>query len=901
LDFRIIINILILKLIRLNAHKVIIGFVLAAGLLSLYSCSTKKNTFTRRLYHNVTGHYNMYWNGRESYREGVAQLESQAQDNFYKILPVFNYGTEQQAQSLNPYMDKAIEKASYNIQDHSMYFNRREWVRKIDDSYLLIGQSYFYKQEYHKARRTFEFVITEYKDSDTKWDAMLWLAKTYIELEQFSRAESALDNLRNELDKALKPPLNVKKQVPLVSAHMLIKQERHSQAKPHLIDALLMNQKRNTDTRVRFILAQIFQEEGELYRASAYYQEVIKKNPPYEMAFNAAINQARSYDARFDQGSKDIVRTLNKMLKEDKNIDFRDQIYFALSDVAFKDKMDSLAIDYLRLSVATSAGNNFQKSTSALKLGDIYFLLPDYHLAQAYYDTAVSVMPEDFPKREEIILRTSNLTELVGHYIVIETEDSLQMVAAMSEEERIALIDKIIEEVKEEEKKQKEEEELLAFQQSIGGTTTQPQNIGFTGGGGEWYFYNNTALSYGYSEFSKKWGNRKLEDNWRLANKQVFLQADDPDLAIVQDTLVTDTTAAAVVISSSDPHTHDFYLQNLPLTEEQLLASEKKIEDAWYNLGLIYKDKLENLPKSAESFEKLLHRFPETEYQLITYYNLFRLYISLENPDSANHYKELIINDFPESDYALLLLNPDYFKELEARKNRAYTLYSETYDQYQSGHYYTVFTNSNRALTEFAEPEELMARFEYLRALSLGKIEIVDSLKVSLEALVLKYPSSEVTPLAQNILDYLSGPVDTTGTQRITEPEEIIDYSIYSFDPKSKQLFALVVQGPNVNINALKVRISDHNKKYFSLDNLTITNILLDKTTHFVMVGNFNTVEEGIRYYNGVMSNEYIFANLEEWQYNGFVIAQENYPVFYRDKDIEKYLAFFKRNYPINK
>ncbi|MFU8843222.1 MAG: tetratricopeptide repeat protein [Bacteroidales bacterium] len=888
-------------MIRFKTHRIISVLVIAAGLLSLYSCSTKKNTFTRRLYHNITGHYNMYWNGRESFREGVDQLEKQVQDNYYKILPVYNFGTEQHAQSLSPYMDKAIEKASYNIQDHSMYFKRREWVRKIDDSYLLIGMAYFYKQEYHKARRTFEFVITEYKDNDTKWDAMLWLAKTYIEMGQFNRAESALDNLKNELDRNPKSPSHVKKEVPLAMAHMLILQERYGQAKQPLIDALFMIQKRKIDTRIRFILAQIYQYEGELYRASSYYQEVIRKNPPYEMAFNAAINQARSYDARFDEGSRDIVRTLNKMLKEDKNINFKDQIYFALSDVAFKDTQDSLAIDYLRLSVATSVNNNFQKSLSALKLGDIYFLMPDYELAQAYYDTAVSVLPEDFPKREEILSRTMNLTELVGNYIVIQTEDSLQMVAAMSEDDRIALIDKIIEEVIEEEKKQKEKEELLAFQQSLGGTTTQPGDMGISGASGEWYFYNTTALSYGYSEFSKKWGNRKLEDNWRLSNKQAIMEMDDPELAMVQDSLITDTTSTVVVITSNDPHTHDFYLQNLPLTEAQLLASDKKIEDAWFSLGMIYQDKLENLPKAAESFENLLSRFPESEYRLMTYYHLFRLYTNLENPDSAVYYKALIINDFPESDYALLLLDPDYFKELEARKNRAMTLYSETYNHYQSGHYYTVFTNSNRALSEFAEPEELMARFEYLRALSLGKIEVADSLKVALEALIVKYPNSEVKPLAQNILDYLSGSIDTTGSRRTAEPEEVIDFSIYSFNPRSKQLFALVVDGPNVNINALKVRISDYNKKYFSLDNLTITNILLDKTTHFIMVGNFDTMQEGIRYYNGLMSDDYVFANLEEWQYNGFVISQENYPVFYRDKDIEKYLAFFKRNYPINK
>jgi tetratricopeptide (TPR) repeat protein len=766
---------------------------------------------------------------------------------------------------------------------------------------LLIGLAYFYKQEYNKARRTFEFVITEYKNDDTKWDAMLWLAKTYIELEQFNRAESALDNLRNELDRAPKAPSRVKNEAPLVRAHLLIRQERYSQAKQPLIEALYLKQKRSMDIRARFILAQIYQQEGELYRASAYYQQVIKKNPPYEMAFNAAINQARSYDARFGEGSRDIVRTLNKMLKEDKNANFKDQIYFALSDVAFKDNNDSLAVEYLRLSVATSVNNNFQKSTSALKLGDIYFRMPKYPLAQAYYDTAVSVLPEDFPKRDEIMLRTTNLTQLVENYIVIQTEDSLQMVAALSEEDRTALISQIIEDLKEEEKKQKEKEELLAFQQTLGGATTQPGGFGIPGATGEWYFYNTTAVSYGFSEFSRKWGNRKLEDNWRLTNKAAFIRTDEPEFAQIEDTLITDTTEVVALIASTDPHTHDFYLQNLPFTENQLLASNKKIEDALHNLGIIYKDRLENLPKSAESFENLLIRFPETEYRLQTYYQLFRLYSSLENPDSAGYYKNLIVNDFPESDYARLLLDPNYFRELEARKNRALTLYAETYDQYQSGHYYTVYTNSNRALSEFAEPEELMARFEYLRALSLGKIEVVDSLQASLEALVNKYPNSEVTLLAQNILDYLTGPVDTTGSLIAMEPEETIDFSIYTFNPRSKQLFALVVSGPNVNINALKVRISDFNKKYFNLDNLTITNILLDKTTHFVMVGNFDTMEEGIRYYNGLMPDEYVFANLEKWQYNGFVIAQENYPVFYRDKDIEKYLAFFKQNYPINK
>ena len=277
----------------------------------------------------------MFWNGRESYREGVEQLDKSVKDNYNKILPVFNYGTESDAQAMNPFMDRAIEKASVNIQRHSMFFNRKEYVRWIDDSYMLIGLGYFYKQEYSKARRTFEFVINEYKKNEIKYDAMLWLGNSYNQMGKYKRAQSVLDNLENEIDKNPKGVSSkVVKMLPLVRADMYILQEKYSQAKEPLIDAIYLRQKKTIDARVRFILGQIFQEEEEFYKASEYYRQVVKKNPPYEMAFNASINLARSYDTRYGDDSKDIVKQLNKMLKEDKNLEFRDQIYFALAEVA---------------------------------------------------------------------------------------------------------------------------------------------------------------------------------------------------------------------------------------------------------------------------------------------------------------------------------------------------------------------------------------------------------------------------------------------------------------------------------------------------------------------------------------------------------------------------------------
>lgn len=871
---------------RRNSNKILFLFlVIILGIT--YSCSTKKNTFIRRTFHNVTGHYNMFWNGRESYREGVEQLEATVKDNYNKILPVYNYGTESNAQAMNPFMDRAIEKASVNIQRHSMYFSRKEYVRWIDDSYMLIGLGYFYKQEYSKARRTFEFVINEYKNNEIKYDAMLWLGNCYNQMGKYKRARSVLDNLENELDKNPKVSSKVIKMLPLVRADLYILQEKYQQAKEPLIDALYLRQKKNIDARVRFILAQIFQQEEEFYKASDYYRQVIKKNPPYEMAFNSAINLAGCFDTRYGDNSKDIVKQLDKMLKEDKNLEYRDQIYFALADIAFKEGNDTLAIQHLTMSVATSKTNNFQKATSSLKLAQIYFFVPEYEMAQAYYDTAIQVLPEDYPDYKNIKGLSLYLTELVDNLITIELQDSLQHLAVISEEERNSIIDKVIEDVIKEEERQKELDELALL---AGNTNTTPTNTLGGVSGGEWYFYNSTAKTFGLSEFQKKWGKRKLEDNWRLSNKQAVFDETELDQVVLQDSITGDSIAFV----SKDPHTREYYLKDIPFTESQLVISDSLIEEALYNLGFIYKDKLIDSPKSIESFESLLQRYPMNKNRLQVYYQLYRLFFNGEEFDKAEYYKNLIVDQYPESDYAKLLLDPDYYKELEARRNLAQTLYDETYEHYEAERYYTVYSNSSRALKEFEEPPELLAKFEYLRAISLGKIEVVDSLQVALENLVMKYPDSEVTPMAQNILDYLRDPSDTTNTK---EPEEVIDVSMYDFNQSSKQIFALVVDDKKININAMKVRISDFNKKYYSLVNLSITNILLDANTHFIMVGNFNTIDEAMDYYNAIITNEYVYANLTESDYDGFVIAQENYPVFYKDKDVNKYLTFFRQNY----
>ncbi len=834
------------------------------------------------MFHNLTSHYNAYWNGNESFKEGVLELEKKVFDNYNVILPVYNYGKKTVAQSLNPYMDKAIEKASMVIQRHSMKFGGREYVRWIDDCYMLIGKSYFYKQELVSARRTFNFVDSEYPDNDVRFSAQVWLAKTYNQMEQFEKAEPLLKGLQEKADNG-EIPYRIRKEIPLVLANTYILQENYEKAINPLYEGISLNTERDLVTRLKFILGQILQMNGDLDDASKQYLEVIKRNPPYEMAFQAKINLARSYDAQ--TGSSDqIVKTLKKMLKDSKNKEFLDQVYFALAEVAFKDQQDTLGINYLRLSVATSTKNPFQKTMSSLQLGDIYFEDSDYENAGAYYDTAMQSIPEDYPEIEIIKERADVLAELVDNLITVQLEDSLQYLAGLSEEARFDIIDNIIAEVIAEEQKQQEDE--LFRQQNM----FDQQQGGFDAGNtqGAWYFYNMGTKSQGFNDFKQKWGNRKLEDLWRLSNKTVFsFEEQGEDLLAAGDSVPGDST----VMRSMDPKSRDYYLQNIPLTEDKMQASNAKLIDAFFNLGSLYREGLNDYPRSVESYLTLLQRFPDNKYLLESYYNLYKIYETLGDVENMNFYKNLILTNYPESDFAKVIENPNYFKELAEKQNEAAKLYEKTYNAFKDGQYFLVINYGDLAMTTYSDTN-LLPKFEYLRALSLGKIEVVDTLAAALQQLVSNYPSSEVTPLAMNILKNIRGELQ----REEAEVEEVL-VSPYEYNPEDPHFFVVIARRDSVNVSALKVRLSDFDKNYFSLRKLNINSILLDPKRQMVTVGNFVNASDAINYLEVIANDEYVFGNIRRINYQIFVVSTSNYPIFYNDKDVSVYLKFFDKYY----
>jgi len=433
-------------------------FFFLAVIVFFSSCSTKKNTFTSRVYHDLTAHYNVYWNGMDNLRQGLKEFQSTSKDNYSVVLPVFYTGDKSGISKISQYADIGIKKATKTIQKHSMVFGGKEYNHWIDDAYMLIGKSYYYKQDYPMARRTFEFVIKTYNTNPIKYEAMLWQALANMQLGDFGRAEPMLDMVQNMIRQGKAPEKN-EEMLALCYANFYILQKNYPPAIEFLDRAIELGPPRMMKTRCLFILGQIHQKTGQFEEASSYYQMVIKRNASFEMEFNAKINLAICYVAK--SGNRDyIVKKLKRMLKDEKNKDYRDQIYFALASVALKDADTAAALVYLTKSVATSKQNNYQKAISALQLADILFSHKKYKLSQAYYDSTLQFLPKEFPNYKEISKKTATLTDLVSYLQLIEREDSLQKLASMTESQRNAVIDGIISKlIAEEVKKQKEEQE----------------------------------------------------------------------------------------------------------------------------------------------------------------------------------------------------------------------------------------------------------------------------------------------------------------------------------------------------------------------------------------------------------------------------------------------------------
>lgn len=885
-------------MLRNNRLFFIIGCL--SGLLLFGGCSTKKNTLTRRIHHNINSHYNVYWNGEKSLKDGDKQLKTVVKDDFSKVLPVYNYGTQANGMSLNSQMDRALEKTSICVQKHSMKFNNRERVKWIDDAYLVMAKAHFYKHDYIPARRTFDFVATEYKNNDIAYVANMWLIKTYIQTEQYPKAVAMIEQLQTKISGVDKLPKELSRNLDFTIADYFIATKDYANAVKYLKTGILLNNDRDLRTRAMFILGQIYMTQNDSERATEQFKRVIKRNPEYEMAFEARMNMAKMGSS---DNAKELYKMLTKMLNDPNNEDYCDRIYYAMAELALREGDENKAIRYLRNSVAAFKDNTIQRSTSALKVATMYFDRNDYELSQAYYDTAVMGLNKEFEGYDSIMNISQTLNELVLNMNVVRTQDSLLRVADMDSVTRNALIDKIIAQVIEDEQyeaEQREYEEQLALMGGATGASTAQSDPSMTGA---WYYYNQATLTRGYTEFTKKWGMRKLEDNWFLSDKQSLQMAfSDGDEEEDEEAKEKKGKAKDSLSKSFTNHDRGYYLTDLPFTPEQKEEANLQIANALYNLGFIYMDRLSDYPRSVESYESLDTRYPGNEKELPAWYALYKINNEdLKDEAKATYYKSKILDKYPTSSYAQVILDPDYFKKLEAQEKESSDFYAKTYDAFQQGQFYRVKMNTERAMEMYESDTAMMPRFAFLNAVARGRLESIDTMAYALYDLIRKYPTSSIKNYATQVLtsineEYNLGFDLSKISDKEAEQPEVKKAAPYNYEPQSEHFVMIVCDSKLVRVEPLKVRISDFNKRDHRTETFYVKSVILDEQRTVVTIGNFDGEQKARDYITSMFLTDYVFGGIDSKNYSIAPISSKNYPVFYQSKDFDEYKTFMDDN-----
>lgn len=875
-----------MKNARILSFPFLAGIVLLLSLLT--GCSQKKNTFTSRTYHNLTSRYNgLYW-ANVNLEEAIQAIEKSHKDDYSKVLPVFKYGDEKSAQAAYPQLDKAIEKTKKMIEYHSMLIKGKEYCRWIDENYLTMAMAHFYKREYYTSVTLNEYVVKQFTDNPSKYAAFLWLVRAYNQMNSVVKTGPILDLLKHDKDL----PGRLRDDYYAVLSDYYVRTEQYSKAEESLMQAIRYTRKKSTRGRYYFILAQIHELNNDLKKASRFYSLSASLHPGYEMEFNARLAKARTFQVENASGTKELKAELNKMLKDEKNRDYRDQIYYALGDISYREEDIPSALSHFKMSTLTSLTNTRQKGQSFLRIADIYFDKKDYKPAQAYYDSTIIFLPKDHKNYELIKNKKESLTSMIRNLNIIQTEDSLLLVSTMDTARIGKLIDGIIAKLIQEEEKKKQEQELKANSPGGSGLPGDNDPWATASTSGTWYFYNPTTVSFGFAEFYKKWGNRSLEDNWRRSVKESVIAELDGDTA------KADTAKAGPI---ADNKTRPYYMKNIPFSDDQKTRSKARIVDAYYSLGGIYKEDLQDNAKSAETFIELLKLYPENKYKLNLYYQLYRLYTAMgpDHSGRANFYKDKILNEHPDSEYARIIRNPDYQRALMASRNEIEKYYNDTYLAYRQSRFTEVIAMVNRA-DSFYSSSELMPRFAMLRAFSIGRTGNLQAYENALQGVVAKYPKDDARTKAQELLDHIKKmkalPIDST-----TAKDTVALRSPYTHKDSAAYQCMILISARKVNISEFKTRVSNFNGEYFRLANLNVSDVMLNMEYRIVNVGSFPTAAKAKDYFDLINQDAKVFMGFKPEEYKVYPITSENYATFYKLKSISEYAQFFTEHFLLNK
>ena len=718
-------------------EKILFVFLVA---LSIFSCSTKKDTFVNREFHAMSTKYNVLYNGEVAFEDGLESLNANYEDNYWEVLPIEPLkidelalpGMQGDSDNSPQEFDRAEEKAVKAIQKHSMLIVRQERNSQIDDAYLLLGKTRYYSKRFIPAIEAFNYIIINYPRADLIDETRVWKSKANIRIQNPEQAILTLSILLEK--KGVDPKVKEAAHTTLAMAYadMDSLQPMMNQLK----SATLTHYNVEQSARNLFILGQLYHNLNEKDSSDIAYQKVIDlKKAPYKYKIHAQIEQAKNVSSK--EESVLMKEELQDLIKDRYNRPYLDELYYRLAAIELEDN-DSLALDYFKQSVISNNGNLFQKELSYEAIGNIYFDKAKFSLAGAYYDSILQIAQDENSKRIRSLKRKRNkLDEVILYEGIAKRNDSILNIVAMSEEEQTTFFNNYIEQLKAEDERKKE----LEAQNNSGSRVINLGNTSFTSNDGKWYFYNTQIVGYGEQEFKSIWGNRVLEDNWRLSNK-MRLNANSSSVT---------TTDVTPLIDASKKYDLSYYLESIPSEPSKIDSIALQRNTAYYKLGVIYENQFDETDLAIQNLEKLLTFQPSEAILLPTNYQLYKIYTKL-NSDKAIAYKNEIVNDYPDSNYAKIILNPTELAEKDENAESPINVYTLAFYDYEDEDYERVIEESNKAIKQYAG-QEIVPKFELLKAYAIGKKDGMNAFKESLEFITAKYPDSEESKKALEVLE----------------------------------------------------------------------------------------------------------------------------------------------------
>ena len=853
----------------------------ACAALLLSGCSNTKNTASRRAFHNLTAHYNVYFNANEYYNEGVQKIESDLRCDYTEILPVFKIDAPGAADIARSDMDACVQKCGKNILTHSItskpkkhygrggmdqseleFYNKPDFCKWIDDTYLLMGKANYVAADYDRAESSFRLVTTRFKHEPAKFEAQMWLAKTMCMQRNYTEALETISKLNSDK----RHPKKLDRGIYMTYADIYIAVRKYPEAIESLQKAIDLTRNKNKKAWLIYILGDINRRCGNYNDAKENYLQVIKINPDYATVFNAKINLATVFDEGSDTDK--IKAELMRLARDENNAEYKDQIYYAMAEVERRSGNMDKALEYYKTSAHVSTTNDIQKAKSYLASANIYFDRHDYINAQKYYDSTMTYLPKTYSEYDEISHKSENLSLLTGYINQANYQDSIQRVAAMPESRRNQIVTQIIADVA------AREAAAQNPQQYYGGGDNSygVQYLGQDGNpnfAGKWYLYNTTSLNYGKSEFVKKWGQRRLEDNWRRKNKNTEI-IDETEQEEVKDT-------ATAALNDRMP---DYYLRNLPLTDSAMTVSKNIEAESWFAAADVYYEKMNDPAKAIETLLYLNQKNPKHYLMPQSLYTLYKLYKYQGENSLAEYTKGQLISNYPESGYAKILGDPDYLKNVQARKDSALRVYNLALSSFQGGSYQYCISLCTQSENTYADLK-IAENFYYLEARAHGRMQNIPAMRSVLETFVKRFPKSDLLPAAKNKLESLnSGRFDI---QRFDTLYTAAHYFVLAFktDNPSAGQTEYLVQKYCADNNFMEYDVSSRD---------------FADGFKFVVVSTFANKNTAVDFYRRFVTANYRFLT-PETDYVPFVINRTNMPLITNANDMEAYVNFFKLKY----